>query len=93
MSLPNIHPSQRFVAPSAIQHGVPLKELMSGSLIALIGQSLADVVPGFDVCRFQARALKGLEKLELKERASAIARAMAEQMPTDFDELAPLLMR
>lgn len=93
MMSPAGHPSQRFVAPSSIQHGTPLKTLMDRKLVALIGESLAGVVPGFDVRRFQARASKGLEKLELKERASAIARAMAEQMPTDFDELAPLLVK
>lgn len=93
MESPAGHPSQRFVAPSSIQHGTPFKTLMDRKLVALIGESLAGVVPDFDVRRFQARASKGLEKLELKERASFIARAMAEQMPTDFDELAPLLVK
>ena len=93
MKSPAGHPSQRFVAPSGIQHGTPLKTLMGRKLVALIGESLAGVVPGFDVRRFQTRALKGLEKLELKERALFIARAMAEQMPADFDELAPLLVK
>ena len=93
MKSPAGHPSQRFVAPSSIQPGTPLKTLMDRKLVALIGESLADVVPGFDVSRFQARASKGLEKLELKERALFIARAMAEQMPTDFDELSPLLVK
>jgi 3-methyladenine DNA glycosylase AlkC len=93
MMSPYGHPSQRFVAPSSIQHGTPLKTLMDRKLVALIGESLTDVVPDFDVRRFQVRALQGLEKLELKERALFIARAMAEQMPTDFDELAPLLIK
>lgn len=93
MRNPNHHPSQRFIAPSTIQHGVPLKELMGRRLIALIGESLAAVVAGFDVQRFQARAMKDLDKLELKERALSIAHAMAEQMPSSFDELAPLLMK
>lgn len=93
MNSPDGHPSQRFVAPSSIQHGTPLKTLMDRKLVALIGESLAGVVPGFDGRRFQARALKDLEKLELKERALFIARAMAEQMPADFDELAPLLVK
>ncbi len=78
MKSPAGHPSQRFVAPSSIQHGTPLKTLMDRKLVALIGESLADVVPGFDVPRFQARALKGLEKLELKERALSIAQAMVD---------------
>jgi 3-methyladenine DNA glycosylase AlkC len=93
MTTPNHHPSQRFMAPTTIQHGVPLKELMGRKLIALIGDSLAAVVPGFDVQGFQARAMWDLDKLELKERALSIAHAMAEQMPSSFDELAPLLVK
>jgi hypothetical protein len=76
------HPAQRFIAPSSIQPGVPLKELMGRKLVALIGESLAEVLPEFDVKRFQARACRGLDKLELKGGAS-IAHAMA-QLPADF---------
>ena len=86
------HPAQRFIAPSTIQHGLPLKELMGRKLVALIAESLAQVLPEFDVKRFQARACRGLNKLELKGRALSIAHAMAEQMPSDFDALAPLLI-
>lgn len=93
MSLQNAHPAKRFIAPSSIQHGVPLKELMDRKLVKLIGESLAAVVPGFDVRRFQSRASKGLDKLELKERALSIAHAMAEQMPDSFDDVAPLLVK
>ena len=90
----SLHPAQRFIAPSAIQHGVPLKELMDRKLVALIGQSLAEVVPGFDVRRFQARAVRDLDKLELKERALSIAHAMAEQMPVGSSmKLSPLLIK
>lgn len=89
----NSHPAQRFIAPSAIQHGVPLKELMGRKLVVLIAESLAQVLPEFDLKRFQARASCGLDTLELKERALHIAHAMAEYMPVDFDELAPLLIK
>jgi len=93
MTIPNPHPSQRFIAPSSIQDGVPLKELMGRKLVVLIGESLAEAVPGFDVRRFQTCAMRDLDKLELKERASSIGRAMAEQMPASFDELSPLLIK
>ena len=93
MTASNLHPSQRFIAPSTIQRGVPLKELMDRKLIALIGDSLSVVVPGFNVRQFNARARRNLDKLELKERALSIAHAMAEQMPASFDELAPLLIK
>jgi 3-methyladenine DNA glycosylase AlkC len=87
------HPAQRFLAPSAIQHGVPLKEVLDRKLVVLIGESLAGVVAGFNERRFRARAIRNLDTLELKERASAIAEAMAEQLPASFDDLAPLLIR
>lgn len=87
------HPAQRFTAPSAIQHGVPLKELMDRRLVKLIGESLSDVVPEFDAKRFQSRASRSLKELELKDRALNIANAMAEQLPSEFDDLAPLLIR
>jgi 3-methyladenine DNA glycosylase AlkC len=88
-----LHPAQRFIAPTAIQQGTPLKELMDHRLVALVGESLASVVSDFNLRRFQATAAGGLEKLELKERALHIARAMAGHLPGDFDELAPLLVR
>lgn len=93
MTSSNIHPAQRFIAPASIQPGVPLKELLDGRLVKLIGESLVQAVPGFDVRRFQARAVRDLDKLELKERALSIAQAMAEQLPAAFDELSPLLIR
>jgi len=71
---------------------VPLKDLMDRRLVTLIGESLADVVPDFDERRFRSRAVRGLKKLELKDRALHIANALAEQLPSDFDELAPLLI-
>ena len=66
---------------------------MDRKLIALIGESLAAAVPDFDVRRFRARAARGLDQLELKDRALSIAHAMAEQMPSAFDELSPLLVK
>ena len=88
-----LHPAQRFAAPSAIQHGVPLKEIIDRRLVKLIAASLADVVPGFEARQFQARASRGLSELELKDRALHIAHAMADHLPSDFDELSPLLVQ
>jgi oxygen-dependent protoporphyrinogen oxidase len=65
---------------------------MGPTLVRLIGQSLAEVVPGFDERRFRREASRDLDGLELKERAAHIARAMAAQMPTAFEDLAPLLI-
>jgi 3-methyladenine DNA glycosylase AlkC len=92
MTSPTSHTAQRFVAASHIQRGVPLKELMGRPLVRLIGESLAEVVLGFDVRRFGREATRDLDGLELKGRAAAIARAMAGQMPASFDDLSPLLI-
>lgn len=87
------HPAERFSAAASIKKGVPLKELMDRQLVKLIGESLSDVLPDFDAKSFQSRATRKLNSLELKERALHIAQAMAEQLPEDFDELAPLLIQ
>ncbi|MDG1896597.1 MAG: hypothetical protein P8J37_16970 [Fuerstiella sp.] len=88
-----LHPAQRFTAPSTIQRGVPLKELMDRRLVRLISESLSDVLPRFDEKRFKLRASRGLKNLELKDRALNIANAMADQFSSDFAEVAPLLIR
>lgn len=87
------HPAQRFVAPSGIQPGIPLKELMDRKLVVLIGESLADVVPGFNRKGFESTAMRGLNKLELKQRARHIACAMCEQLPANFVEASALLIQ
>jgi 3-methyladenine DNA glycosylase AlkC len=48
-------------------------------------------VPGFDSQSFQRQATRGLQQLQLKQRAAHIARAMAEQLPSDSDTAMPLL--
>lgn len=93
MARDKIHPAQQFEAPSAIQRGTPLKDLMSGPLISLIGRSLADVAPTFDLRQFETRAMDGLVPLDLKERASQIAHAMAEQLPDDFKLAVALVLK
>ena len=86
------HPATRFAAPSSIERGVPLKELMGPHLVGLIADSLSDVVTGFNRKRFRSLATRGLDELELKERALNIAQAMADQMPSDFNALVPLFI-
>lgn len=63
------HLAQRFAAPSTIQHGMPLKELMGSELIVLIGESFASAWSDFDAKRFRTRAARGLDDLEMSQRA------------------------
>jgi 3-methyladenine DNA glycosylase AlkC len=86
------HPSQQFQAPDAILQGVPLKDLMGLTLVRLITQSFAEVVPKFDGRSFEQTAMEGLEALELSQRARQIGLALAEQLPQSFSEACPLLL-
>lgn len=47
------HPAKRFSAPSAINYGVPLKDLMGRRLVTLTCESFSEVVHVIDVKRFQ----------------------------------------
>lgn len=93
MAAPKVHPATQFAAPSTILHGTALKDVLSPTLVSLIGQSLAPVVPGFQKRRFEARANADLETLELKDRARQIARVMAELLPQEVSEALPLLVK
>lgn len=78
------HPSQRFAAPSSIQAGTPLKELMDDKLVQLIGESLTAVDAEFNTKEFKKEATNELAELTLTQRAAAIAEAMARQLPVGF---------
>ncbi len=93
MAAPKVHPATQFAAPSTILHGAALKDVLSPTLVSLIGQSLAPVVPGFQKRRFEARANADLQSLELKDRARQIARMMAEFLPQEISEALPLLVQ
>lgn len=86
------HPSQRFQAPGTILKAVPLKEMFDGALVNLIGESFADVLPGFDRKTFQRRATVGLAELEFNARARQIGLALAEQLPQPFAKACPVLL-
>lgn len=66
--------------------------MISRPLVELIAESFADVRPQFDSQQFVEQAMDGLEQLELSPRAAHVAAALAAQLPTDFDETAPILI-
>lgn len=86
------HPIHRFDAPKSIQTGTPLKEIINEHLVRLIGESLTEVYPDFDLDSFEHQAIRNLNILELKDRAKHIAGAMAAQLPNRFDETAEILI-
>lgn len=77
------HPISRFIAPSSIQAGSPLADLLNPVTIQLIGESFARVTPRFDQTSFAEEAIATSADLGLKARASAIASALRRALPVD----------
>lgn len=86
------HPSERFTSLSSISPGVPLKSLFNKRAVELIADSMEEVAPGFDRTRFRRAANRGLEELELMERAARIGEALSGELPSDFSRLVPVLI-
>ena len=86
------HPAQRFHAPNTILHGTPLKEVLNGDLIRLVGESFADVMPEFDRKAFQRQAHSGLDELEFNQRGRHIGLALAGQLPRPFKAASRILI-
>lgn len=87
-----MHPSEKFSAPNTILTGVPLKHLIDAKLVGFIAESFVAVHPSFNAKKFTRDATKGLEDLELKDRARHIAHALAKQLPDDFDTAAEIVI-
>lgn len=87
-----MHPAQQFRAPSSIQTGVALKEIINPELVQLIGVSLRNVYAKFPLARFKKHANEGLNELELAARGRHIGMAMADCLPSNFSEAMEILL-
>ena len=63
--------------------GEPLKNSFGPDVIDRIGADIAAVAPDFDAPRFRRRASRGLDRLELTDRARHIVEALAAELPAD----------
>lgn len=70
----------------------PFKNFINTALIEEMAQSLATAWPPFPRARFVADAVRGLDKLELKERSNQIVAALERHLPEDFAVTAPILL-
>ena len=70
----------------------PFKNLFDPALVAGLAGHLARRAPDFDRGRFEAMALDGLERLELKARSAQITRALEAHLPADFGAACALLL-
>jgi 3-methyladenine DNA glycosylase AlkC len=69
----------------------PFKNLIDAAGVRDIARHLRRAWPGFDVVRFEAAALHGLETLELKARTLQIAAALQTTLPADFARAADII--
>jgi 3-methyladenine DNA glycosylase AlkC len=69
----------------------PFKERIDAGLVRALGRHLQRVAPEFPRRRFAARAVAGLEPLELKARVAYVADALAVCLPADFAAAADML--
>jgi 3-methyladenine DNA glycosylase AlkC len=76
----NNHPITRFEAPSSIQHGSSLAELLDHRAIQLIGESFAH---SLDREKFVAEGIQAIHGKALKARARAIANVLREALPPE----------
>lgn len=69
----------------------PFKNLINTEVVRAIGHHLQRVDRGLDRRGFEARALAGLDALELKARVLQVADALVATLPADVDRAAGLL--
>jgi len=71
--------------------GEPFKNLINAEVVRAIGHHLQRADAGLDRRGFEARALTGLDALELKARVLQVADALVATLPADVDRAAGLL--
>lgn len=79
-------------APSSIQKGVALKDVLGASAVDCLAQNLALVHPSFDQQRFRTTAMQGLEPLSLMERGQHIAAALRRALPQKYADAIRILL-
>ena len=69
-----------------------LKNELGKQAVTQLADLLTLTMPNFSSEKFQKQALAGLDNLELKQRVSHLIKILAEHLPTNFDEAAPILL-
>jgi len=79
-------------APSSIQKGVPLKELLNSKAVDCLGSNIRLVHPQFDTTTFREAALQGLEPLGILDRGNHMAKALRLFLPEKFESAIDILL-
>jgi len=74
------------MSSKGIQKGVPLKHILNLAAVERIAQNISEVESSFNNTAFIREATKGLDKLELMERARHIAVVLDKHFPVDYAE-------
>jgi 3-methyladenine DNA glycosylase AlkC len=67
------------------------KHWINDAALESIAEALTALHPPFPASEFRTRAAVGLEDLELKDRVRQVIGVLAETLPADFAEVAPIL--
>ncbi len=70
----------------------PLKAFFSRTLVRDLGESIARVSPTFPAARFTRDAVRGLEALELLDRARHVARVLGDHLPPRYEEALAIVL-
>ena len=70
----------------------PFKESLNANVVRQLGHIFARVYSDFDEQGFCDAGIKGLQKLELKERAHHIMCALDERLPEDFSTFSAIIL-
>ena len=79
-------------APSSIQKGVPLKEVLGLEAIEQLAINLQIMHPPFPKEAFIAQALSGLGPLSITQRSEHIADAMQQYLPAPFEDAIRIIL-
>lgn len=80
-------------APSSIQKGVPLKEVLNEQAIEYLAENISLVFPSFNSSDFISSAKLGLEPLGIFDRAKHIAECLRECLPSKYSNALEILIQ
>ncbi|PIQ26948.1 DNA alkylation repair protein [bacterium (Candidatus Blackallbacteria) CG17_big_fil_post_rev_8_21_14_2_50_48_46] len=79
-------------APSSIQKGYPLKNILGLDAVDCLAGNISYVYPAFPHAEFKKSALEGLESLEFMERGGHIASALQQYLPPKYEEAIQVIL-
>lgn len=79
-------------APSSIQKGYPLKNVLGVKAVNCLASNISYVYPEFPEVEFKKSAMEGLESLEFMERGTHIAGALRQHLPKKYEKAIEVIL-